>query len=268
MFSVVIPAYNCENTIADVLDSVRKQTRVDLIREIIVINDGSSDQTGAVINKYMQDHRELNIIYKEHPNKGVSKTRNQGIRMAKSEWIALLDSDDVWLEHKIEVQYKILRENPQIVFLGAHQPLKFWWKTHQELYKLNAMELCVRSMPTTPSVVFKKEAGLRHGLFDENRKYCEDIAFFQKFLLDDSYYVLPEKLVEISIGKKYFGQSGLSSRLYKMHKGRKQNIRELNQMGLITARYMYFMLAVSEMKFARRFLQQKLQHLLYGTEKQ
>ena len=262
MFSVVIPAYNCEETIADVLESVRRQTRVELIDEVIVVNDGSTDKTDAVINEYMRQYPDFNIKYMVQANQGVSAARNRGIRMAGADWIALLDADDIWLEHKIETQYHILQNDPQILFLGAYYPLKFWWKRHQGLHKLNAMELCVRNMPTTPSVVFHRETGLRHGLFDESRKYCEDIGFFQKFLLDDSYYVLAEQLVEISVNKQFFGQRGLSSHLYQMHKGRNRNVRDLEQMGLITGRYMYFMLAVNEMKFLRRFIQQKIQYLI------
>ena len=225
MFSVVIPVFNCESTIIRVLESVARQTRVDLIKEIIIVNDGSADTTGEVIQHFIKEHKELEIIYVEQTNKGAAFARNRAIKMARAEWIALLDGDDLWASHKLERQYELISAVPDMVFLGAHVPLKFWWKKHTGLYKLNAKELCVRSMPTTPSVVFKKEVGLQHGLFREDMHYCEDIQFFQKFLLNDSYYVLAEPLVEISFAKKYFAQSGLSSRLYDMHKGRNRNVR-------------------------------------------
>ena len=100
MFSVIIPAYNCEKTIRQVLDSVRRQTRFDLVEEIIVLNDGSTDQTGKIITDYISSHPTMPILYLHHKNHGVSYTRNRGIHAAKAEWIAWLDGDDVWLEQK------------------------------------------------------------------------------------------------------------------------------------------------------------------------
>ena len=93
MFSVIIPVYNCEKTIRQVLDSVRRQTRFDLVEEIIVINDGSLDRTGEVVADYISSHPAMKIQYLRHKNHGVSYTRNRGIRAAKAEWIALLDGD-------------------------------------------------------------------------------------------------------------------------------------------------------------------------------
>ena len=95
-------------------------------------------------------------------------------------------------------------------------------------------------------------AGIQLGLFDEKRKYGEDIQFYQKFLLIDSYYVMAEQLTRIDIGKKYFGESGLTSNLMMMHKGRNQNTRELYEMGLISFFYMVFMLALNDIKYIRR----------------
>lgn len=258
MFSVVIPAYNCEQTICEALASVTHQTRRDLIYEIIVVNDGSTDSTKKKIQKFIKENPDWNICYLEQPHKGGSAARNRGISDAGADWIALLDADDLWLPHKLERQYQIIEQNPKILFLGSYTHLKFWWRRHTGLYKLNARELCVRSMPTTPSVVFHKATGIAHGLFEEGRRYCEDIQFFQKFLLDDSYYVLGEELVQISFQKKYFAQSGMSSHLFKMYLGRDQNVRELHQMGLITAPYMYVMLTINMAKFLRRFMEQKI----------
>lgn len=258
MFSVIIPVYNSERTIERVLDSVKKQTRLDMIEEIIIINDGSPDNSKEVIRKYMEQNRELPIFYCEQENHGVSYTRNRGIKMAKAEWIALLDADDIWKENKLERQYEVIKSVPEISFLGSLYPLKILMGKKQGIYKLNAYELCIRNMPSTPSVVFKRKVGISLGLFNERQKYCEDINFFQKFLLKDSYYILAEDLIEISIDKEYFAQSGLSADLYNMHKGRNRNTRELQQMKLIGKFYMYLMLSCNWLKFLRRYLQQKI----------
>lgn len=252
MFSVVIPAYNCQNTIEQVLDSVRNQSRFDLIEEIIVINDGSQDETEQMICDYMEKWQEMPIQYYSQENHGVSYTRNRGIRLATAEWIALLDSDDVWLEQKIEVQSELIHKHKDMVFLGAAWPLKILFGHKEGLCKLNAGQLCIRSMPQTPSVVFHRETGIELGLFDENMGYSEDINFYQKFLLKDSYYVLAEKLIEVSIGKEYFAQSGLTSNIYQMHLGRNKNTRELCRMKLISKPYMWLMLGMNWLKYFRR----------------
>lgn len=254
MFSVVIPAYNCEKTIERVLDSVMAQTRFDLITEIIVINDGSTDNTDAVIKDYIKRKPGNKINYIIQENHGVSYTRNKGIRIAEGEWIALLDSDDVWNPVKIERQYEVIASNQDIKFLGCQYPLKVLLKKRTGLVKLTPKELCLRSMPTTPSVVFERKAGVELGLYNESMRYSEDINFFQKFLSLDSYYILAEDLVTIGIGKEFYGQSGLTANIRQMHLGRNRNVRELYEAGLISKRYMILMLAFNQIKYMRRFL--------------
>ena len=117
--------------------------------------------------------------------------------------------------------------------------------------------------PSTPSVVFKREVGIELGLFNEQISYCEDINFFQKFFLKDSYYILVEKLIQISIGKEYFNQSGLSSNLKGMKLGRDLNIKELNKLGLISKPFMFLMLAFSNVKYLRRIVIKKIYALIH-----
>ncbi len=254
MFSVVIPVYNCQETIERVLDSVKDQTRFDLIEEIIVLNDGSSDGTDTVITGYLSRHPALPILYLKHQNHGVSYTRNRGIRAAKAEWIALLDADDVWVENKLERQAQIIREHDDICFLGAQAPLKILLRKRHGLCKMTAREICIRNLPPTPSVIFKRSVGERLGLFDERRQYGEDGHFYQRFLLCDSYYILAEELVHLSIQKRYFAESGLTSNMDMCRKGRNANIRELHGMGLISRPYMFAMLLLNQIKYPRRLL--------------
>jgi len=256
MFSVVIPAYNCEGTIERVLDSVVLQTRVDLIDEVIIINDGSTDHTGQIIKEYIEQHDSIAFKYDVQENRGVSATRNKAIRMAKGEWIALLDADDLWLPVKLERQATIINETSGICFLGSWYPLRILIKERKGLVKLSPHQLCIRNMPNTPSVVFKKDVGMELGLFDERNCYCEDIQFFQKFFLKDSYYVLAEKLIEISIGKRFFAAAGLSAKLKEMHKARNNNVRELRQMHLIGALFMWMILFMNHFKYLRRKISQ------------
>ena len=118
MISVVIPAYNAKDTIVECIRAVLNQSRADLIDEIIVVDDGSKDDTVETIKTRVNDER-VKIISK--PNGGVSTARNLGIKTAMAEWIALLDSDDVWKPQKIEKQIEAIQKYPEISFIGGNR---------------------------------------------------------------------------------------------------------------------------------------------------
>ena len=118
MFSVIIPAYNSEKTIEKTLDSLQNQTKPELIQEVIIINDGSTDGTKDKVEQYKsRQDCILNIILYNQRNTGVAAARNAGIRMATADYLAFLDSDDCWAPEKLEWQEKNLKENPQIDLL-------------------------------------------------------------------------------------------------------------------------------------------------------
>jgi len=100
--SVIIPTYNRADKIRDSVESVLNQTLTDL--ELIVVDDGSSDATGQILEDAYGDR----IRYIAQVNQGVSAARNKGIQEAKGEWIAFLDSDDLWEKEKLEWQFRAL----------------------------------------------------------------------------------------------------------------------------------------------------------------
>ncbi len=118
MISVIIPLYNAENTILAALDSVKNQEG-NFDFEILVINDGSTDKSAEKVQQFIDENPQLNIQLIHQENKGVSSARNAGLRLAKGEWIAFLDSDDVWLSHKTKVMMKVLTKNSEIDFLAG-----------------------------------------------------------------------------------------------------------------------------------------------------
>lgn len=89
MISVIIPLYNKEDSIKSTIDSILSQTYTDL--ELVIINDGSTDESEKIVKKYLWDKR-ISYYFKE--NSGVSATRNYGLKKAKGEWIMFLDADD------------------------------------------------------------------------------------------------------------------------------------------------------------------------------
>jgi glycosyltransferase involved in cell wall biosynthesis len=111
--SVVIPAYNCGSYIGRTIDSVLTQSR--LPDEVIVVDDGSTDNTAAVSTSYGS---RVNYIYQ--PNAGASAARNAGIKAANSEWIAFLDGDDEWLVDNLKMQLELLGRNEGLVWSAAN----------------------------------------------------------------------------------------------------------------------------------------------------
>ncbi|MGE5057535.1 MAG: glycosyltransferase family 2 protein [Acidobacteriota bacterium] len=102
--SVVIPTHNRAATVSKGIESVLAQTETDL--EVIVIDDGSSDDTGRVLRETFGDK----IRYHSQLNQGASVARNKGIAESRGEWIAFLDSDDLWERNKLEWQFKALEQ--------------------------------------------------------------------------------------------------------------------------------------------------------------
>jgi glycosyltransferase involved in cell wall biosynthesis len=106
--SVVIPTYNHRAFIIEALDSVFAQTFTD--HEIIVVNDGSPDDSAAILRPLLESGR---IRYIEQRNAGQGSARNKGIAQAKGEFIALLDDDDTWPPDKLQWQMQALKEDPE-----------------------------------------------------------------------------------------------------------------------------------------------------------
>ena len=103
--SIIMPAYNTERTIMDSIQSVQAQTYADW--ELIIVDDASADGTARIIKEAAKiEPRIVAIINKK--NSGVSATRNEGIKQAKGEWLAFLDSDDLWLPQKLELQLQFI----------------------------------------------------------------------------------------------------------------------------------------------------------------
>ena len=105
--SVVMPAYNMERFLAEAVRSVMAQTMTDW--ELLIIDDCSSDETCAIARGFEAEDSRIRL-YRNESNLGVAKTRNRGFELCRGEYVALLDSDDVWLPEKLEKQLALARE--------------------------------------------------------------------------------------------------------------------------------------------------------------
>jgi len=119
MISVVLPAFNSKRSISRAIESVLSQIFTDY--EIIVIDDGSTDNTADVVKKFGS---KVNYIYQEHA--GVSVARNTAIAAAKGQWIAFLDSDDEWLAEKLKLQMNLLQRNPNLRWCSCNWYQSFY----------------------------------------------------------------------------------------------------------------------------------------------
>jgi len=105
MISVIIPAYNCESYLHRAIESVLAQR--DVQTEIIVINDGSTDDTDRIVRSYGDA-----IRYIQQTNQGVAVARNRGMEVASGDYIAFLDADDTWFPDKLSMQLELLEKHP------------------------------------------------------------------------------------------------------------------------------------------------------------
>ena len=105
--SIITPAYNCEKYLEEAVESVLAQTMQDW--EMLIIDDCSSDNTYDCMEKLAQRDKRIRI-FRNIQNTGAAATRNYGIRQAKGQWIAFLDSDDLWRTDKLQKQRKLLKK--------------------------------------------------------------------------------------------------------------------------------------------------------------
>ena len=206
--SVVIPAYNRVNTLARAIDSVLAQSYK--VREIIVVDDGSSDATSEVAKMYPE------VLLLRQNNMGVSTARNNGVMMASHEWIAFLDSDDTWHPKKLAFQVAHHKQNPDSLISytdevwirnGKEWPIPKKFHKPETVTFDNSLGYC-NIAPS--SVLINKAYFERVGGFDEAMEVCEDYDLWLRILKDTPIDLVPQKLIN-----KYGGADDQLSMKYR-----------------------------------------------------
>ena len=205
--SVIIPTFNRKETLKRAIQSVVMQSYTPY--EIIVIDDGSDDGT----KEWLKDNFP-NVKYIYQMNSGVSSARNKGIKLARGDWIALLDSDDEWLPSKLKDQANEIELNPAAKFLHTNE---IWirngvrvnqMKKHKK-YGGYIFEKCLDMCRISPSsVLIKKDIFDEIGMFDETLKVCEDYDLWLRFASKYPVHFLDQPLI-----KKYGGHSDQLSKV-------------------------------------------------------
>lgn len=253
LISVIIPMYNASDTIVRVLDSVKKQT-LKCSYEILIVNDGSNDNSKEIVEKYISDNNTaFKITLIDKLNGGVSTARNAGLRVSKGELIAFLDSDDEWFPDKLEKQLQILNNNPEIDLLGcAFDGLYLNNFPDSKLLKIDINKLIYKNYFQPSTVILKRKVFEDIGYFDENQKYAEEGNYFIRIANKFDCYFCNMKVINYGDGKSGFGVSGLSANLKEMHKGFIKNLKFSLDNNLIRFDQYFLARMIEEIKYLRR----------------
>lgn len=205
-FSVIIPVYNGEEVIRKALESVQNQTFRDY--EIIVINDGSTDQTAQVVSDFFETNKDLEQKFINcNDNNGVAHARNIGVKVSRSEYISFLDADDIWYQQKLERAYQVLKEKKGIDLICHSAYIKKEGKTigKLEIFKgnVNFYEhlLFHSNCICTSTTVIRKESMKKVGLFSEELYAGEDYDYWLRMAMnkDCKFFFISECLGEYII---------------------------------------------------------------------
>lgn len=211
LVSVIIPFYNEEELLGEAIESVLHQTYEHW--ELILVDDGSADASTNIAKNYAAEHPEkiMYCAHHGHLNKGLSATRNEGVKQAKGELIAFLDADDVWLPEKLRQQLTIFTQHPEIGMLAEASEYWFSWcepekencmvavgvpqdKVYQpfelvyRLYPLNKQPGPCPSALMLRKTAIDKVGGFEEAFIRQNQLY-EDQAFLIKIYLKEKTYV-------------------------------------------------------------------------------
>ncbi|MDZ4202896.1 MAG: glycosyltransferase [Gallionella sp.] len=178
--SVVLPVYNGEKYLAEAIESVLTQTFVDF--ELIVVDDGSIDDSPNILLKYQDIDPRVRVVVRE--NKGLPATLNDSIDMARGEWIVRMDQDDICSPERLACQYEYMQQHPDVVVLGSAANFMdaegHVLCTYLPPVDDDALRRIFPSSPFIhPSVIFRKDNYCRAGKYPEKMKWGgEDVVFF------------------------------------------------------------------------------------------
>ncbi|MFT5213706.1 MAG: glycosyltransferase involved in cell wall biosynthesis [Patiriisocius sp.] len=185
---IILPVYNCEKFIGEAIQSVLDQTFTDF--NLIIINDGSTDSSEEIINKYKEiDPRIISITQK---NRGQIASLNTGLELSKSKYIAFIDADDLWKKTKLEKQYNLLSKTADVAV--CFTLLREFDSLGNQDIKYAARK---NDMKGLSRICFLGAKSLfeTYGKFDNEEKLAEFILWFGKLINDNvKYEVLNEVL--------------------------------------------------------------------------
>lgn len=202
--SVIIPAYNHARYVTRAIDSVFAQTYKSF--EIIVVDDGSTDNTRQVLEPYLASRQRgldrVKYIYQE--NRGLAGARNTGIRNSSGEYLQFLDADDELLPTKLEFHMNIMEGKPEIKITASSwqlidnkgKPLIEQRKYYKKLFGIE--DIIFTNPFVVEALMFRRECFTDDSMFNEDMRFCEDIDMWLRLAVKGyKFYCYPIKLVKI-----------------------------------------------------------------------
>lgn len=199
LVSVVIPVYNRQATIQRAVDSVLNQTYSNI--EVLVVDDGSTDNSLEMLKKYDNDNRVK--IFCQKLNQGANAARNRGIREAKGEYIAFHDSDDEWLPEKLEKQIGLMEKSKYNVSFCAY---KIYYAESTQIIpnitkKISSGNirsiLKTKNIVGTPTLVVHRSVITEVGIFDEEMPRLQDYEYIIRIIKKYNILFVNEPLVRV-----------------------------------------------------------------------
>ncbi len=214
LVSIIMPFLNTpENVLLEAIESVQTQTYEHW--ELILIDDGSRREISEVARKFADDHpsKIQYVDHDEHRNLGLSTSRNLGLTLAKGEYIAFLDSDDVWVDNKLQEQIELLERHPEAGMLYGNSLYWYGWtgnsadakrdfqprlglRTPQLVEPPQILKLSLQGRITAPcptSIIVRRHVlDDRDWFEDEFRAMYEDQVFYAKIWTHHSVYVVDQ----------------------------------------------------------------------------
>lgn len=172
LVSVIIPVYNGDRYLSEAIESVLDQTYQRI--EIIVIDDGSTDNTAKIAQRFKD-----NICYIYQSNSGAPSTRNRGLETAGGEFIAFLDADDFWSKNKLELQLGYLSQDPSIEIVSGYQQTIQLTGAIDEKYTFENISDPSMTLQLG-AALFRKSVFEKVGKFNPELRYADDWDWFMR----------------------------------------------------------------------------------------
>jgi glycosyltransferase involved in cell wall biosynthesis len=169
--SVIVPAFNSERYLAETLESILNQSYPPA--EVIVVDDGSTDETAAVAKSFAPD---VTYIYQD--NQGIGGARNKGLSSAGGDYFAFLDSDDIWLQDKLALQMAVFNHDPQVDLVYGHVRQFFTPELKEQIEKKLHIPREVMPAHLSCAMLVRREAFFRVGLYNPYRTVGLDMEWY------------------------------------------------------------------------------------------
>jgi len=236
--SVIIPCYNCKDTIGRTVESIFEQTWRPA--EVILVDDASTDKSPKVLLELQKIYgSELIKVILSEKNGGPGAARNKGWDIATQPYIAFLDADDTWHPEKIAIQLKYMIEHSEIVVTGHGVR---WLRsvdisitslpTRYTVKPISQLQMLLSNCLATRSVMLKREIDFR---FEPTKRFSEDYLLWLSIILSGNKATFID--LELAyIYKAPYGEGGLSGDLWNMEKGELDvfnRLRKSNKIGML-----------------------------------